>query len=323
MLTIILASLIVQVDVAEELPLLLQQAGPSHAKEIRLAALDKLIGVGGKDPKRTLESLAPYAREDDAEIRQKVVTVIGASGDTICPLPVVEALDDRDEGVRSAATTVLAIYHRFPRKAVPMLFAAAESKDSIVRASVPFALADAAGKKPQVLKTLKLMFTDSEPRVRNNAHAAHFQLTGDFDVYVPHLLRITTDFERKPDGETTVTETLALVGAIRVYDLTRQQPKDLARALVANLAHAEPAMRQCALRHLRAMCISSKASFRAVAERQPEQKLEKMAANDEDAKVRSWAAWVRDILRDGPPENAPEQLEPLETFQPSEALEVP
>lgn len=329
MYVLILVALAGQTDAADELSSLLERARPSHSKTIRLAALEKLADAGAKDPKRTCASLAPYAGEKDAEIRRKALLAIGLSGSgrIACPLPVVKALNDEDERIRAGAAAMLALYERYPKEAIPILFAAVESDDLDVRSSIPFALKDAVGKTPKVLETLKQMFADPEPMVRNNAYAAHFELTGNLDVYVPYLLRTTSDLKEPPQSETKAQKQLRELQTVRVamhfYRLTRERPNDLATTLVANLSHAEAAVRQCALRNLRAMCISSKTSFRAVERLEPQEKLEAMAAGDASDKVRNWAAWVYDILREGPPKDAPEKLEPLQWDQPPVAAEKP
>ncbi|MBT4866978.1 MAG: HEAT repeat domain-containing protein, partial [Planctomycetaceae bacterium] len=233
----LLIALAVQVDAADELSSLLEQAKPTNSKGVRLAALQKLKDVGKNDAKRTCASLAAYAREDDTEIRNATVVAIGLSAVSriACPLAIINAFNDDDATVRTNATSVAGLFKRFPKEAIPILFAAAESKHTGVRSSVPFVLGKAVGKTPKVLKTLKTMFADSEWTVRNNAHVTHFRLTDNMAVLVPHLLRTTADRKKPTEPETNeqriqrqYREFYSLSGTIQVYEHSRLRPNDLA-----------------------------------------------------------------------------------------------
>jgi hypothetical protein len=197
MLILLLIALTVQVDTTDELSSLLEQAKPTNTKIVRLAALKKLKDVGKADAKRTCTALAAYAREDDTEIRNGAVLAIGLSAvDRIaCPLAIINAFDDDDddETIRANATSLSGLFKQFPKEAIPLLYAATQSKHTGVRSSVPFVLGKAVGKTPKVLETLRKMFDDSEWTVRNNAHVTHFHLTDNMAVYVSHLLRTTAD----------------------------------------------------------------------------------------------------------------------------------
>jgi rRNA-processing protein FCF1 len=315
----LLIAFAVQVDTADELSSLLERAKPTNSKAVRLAALKKMKEVGKNDAKRTSESLAAYAREDDTEIRNAAVVAIGLSAiDRIaCPLPIITAFNDDDATIRTNATSVAGLFKQFPKEAIPLLYAAAKSQHTGIRSSVPFLLGKAVGKTSKVLKTLRTMFADSEWTVRNNAHVTHFQLTNNMVILVPHLLRTTADRKKRTEPETNeqrqkrqFQEFCSLSVTIQVYEHSRLRPDDLAKALAANLSHAEPAIRQCALRHLRAMCIGSKTTFRAVNRLKLHKRLETISEKDENEKARFWAAWVRDILKEGPPKTAPEMLKP-------------
>jgi hypothetical protein len=316
----LLLALAVQVDAADELSALLERAKPTNSKSVRLAALKKLKEVGKHDAKRTCASLAAYAREDDVEIRNGAVVAIGLSAvDQIaCPLAIIKAFNDDDATIRTNATSVAGLFKRFPKEAIPLLYAAAESKHTGVRSSVPFVLGKAVGKTPKVLKTLRTMFADSDWMVRNNAHVTHFHLTNNMAILVPHLLRTTAD-RKKPTEPETKEQKLqrqhedfhSLSGTIQVHEHSRLRPDDLAKALAGNLSHADSAIQLCALRHLRAMCISSKTTFRAVDRLKLHKQLETVIEKDENEKVMFWAAWVRDILKEGPPKTAPEKLKPF------------
>lgn len=63
------------------------------------------------------------------------------------------------------------------------------------------------------------------------------------------------------------------------------------------------------------MCISSKTTFRAIDRLKLRKTLETMVEKDENEKVCAWAAWVRDILKEGPPKTAPEKLKPYPELQ--------
>lgn len=319
-------------DAGDELSSLLEQARPPHPKKVRVAALKKLAEVGNNDPKRTIAALTPLAHEKDDEIRELAVSAIGVSGFNRlpCPMAVVKALRDPVKPVRNAAAQIIFAYEQFPKKALPLLLSAAKSKDVNVRASIPSALRHVGGKAPKVLATFKHLLSDSELSVRNNAHAAYFQLTDDMDVYVSHLLHITVDRGKRPKPRTAAQkqqrefeDLLAIVGAMKLYELTRRRPKDLAKALIGHLSDPQPAIRRCALRQLRAMCIGSKTSYRVVVKLKPHMKLEAMETGDKDEKVRTWAAWVRDILKQGPPKTAPETLPELEKSKPPVAAKKP
>jgi hypothetical protein len=325
MLSILLLAVVLQLDRAGELSSLLEHVRPAQPKRVRLAALKKLAQIGNKDTKRMIAALTPYAREKDAEIREAAVFAIGGAGFNggPCPLIVIQALNDPDKSVRTAAATYVGIYERYPKRGLPLLLAAATSKDVNVREAIPAALQHADGKSPKVRATLKHMLSDPELGVRNNAHAAFFQLTNDVHVYVSHLLQITVYRGKRQKPQTAaqkrrrdLEDLLATLGAMKFYELTRRRPKDLATALIGHLSHSKPAIRKCALRQLRAMCISSKSSFRVVDKLKPHKKLEAMEKTDKDEDVRAWAWWVRDILKQGPPKSAPETLPPLDSWEP-------
>jgi hypothetical protein len=57
------------------------------------------------------------------------------------------------------------------------------------------------------------------------------------------------------------------------------------------------------------MCLSSKSSFRAVAARKPQQKLNDLRENDDNEQVRIWAGIVITLLEAGVPRDAPEKPE--------------
>jgi len=117
MWTTLLLAAVIQFDAADELSSLLERVRPVHSTKDRLAALKKLSRIGEEDSKRTIAALAPFAREEDAKIRELAVLAIGISGSDrlACPLPVVKALTDRAKTVRLAGATVLSFYQRYQR----------------------------------------------------------------------------------------------------------------------------------------------------------------------------------------------------------------
>lgn len=321
-----------QLNSTDNLSSLLEQAKPANSKIVRLEALKELREAGSKNPTKTCQSLVPYLYEKDAEIRDGAVLAIGLSGykQNACALALVEALNDPNKSVRLSVTTVLIVYKQLPKEAAPILFAAVKSKDRNVRSSVTSLLVKSLGNTPRVLKTLRQLFSDSDQMVRDNAHITHFQLTGDMGVYVPHLLRITATRKKgaepktkEEERERDLREVYVTTGAIRLYEQTRLRPHDLAKALVDNLSHKDAAIRQCALRQLRAMCINSKRSFRAVDRLKLHDRLDTMGVNDENDDVGIWALLVRDILKEGPPKAAPEELKPYSELVPAESDKSP
>jgi hypothetical protein len=178
------------------------------------------------------------------------------------------------------------------------------------------ALADAAGKTPRALKAIEAMFADADAGVRNNAHVAHFKVTEDLGVYVPHLLRITATADKNDplltDEQKAMRHLLSLSGGMRIYDLTRLRPDELSQELSAHLSHKEPRIQQCALRQLRALCITSKSSYRAVERLKLRDKLATMEAEEKDEETRRCATLALTALTEGPPETAPEVAKPLD-----------
>jgi HEAT repeat protein len=314
----LLIVLLAQADTADELTRLLERAGPANAKAERILALEELTEKGKKNPQRTCAALAPYAKDEDAEIRLKVLIAIGISAaeQRECPIPIAQALADEDDAVRGNAAAMLGFYTRYPEEAVPLLLKAVASDDRFVRQSLPDALASACGKTPRGLNAIRRLFTDVDPSVRHNAQLAHFKLTGEPHDYVGHLLRVTAspddDSPPETDEQRTTRELLQIAGAGLLYELTRKRPDDLAKELVTYLADEKPRIRQCALRQLRAMCVTSKSSFRAVEKLKLDKKLNEMAKGDGDEDTRKWATLAQNALSEGPPETAPEVPKPLD-----------
>ena len=112
---------------------------------------------------------------------------------------------------------------------------------------------------------------------------------------------------------------MSYVGAMTFYNFTRDRPKPLAKELISNLSHKEPRVRQCALRQLRAICISSQESYRAVPKEQAQKAVAKLF-DDKNEKVSVWAHWVYSTLEEGPPPEAPQKLKPLEPHGTEDSL---
>lgn len=322
MLKLLLLTLLLQANANDELSTLLEQAKPSQPKQVRMEALQKLSRTGKKDPERVLKALEPMVQAKDADIRYGAIIAIGLSGieKTPCPLCVVKALNDDDERIRYNAGTILSLYQKFPKEAVPLLFAAVDSKDAAVRSAAAESLAAAAGKTPQVKQALLKLEADSHHNVRHSAQQAYYLLTGDLNRYVEYLLHITRDrsepAESKTEEQRAAEDSLSTLGSMTIFVLAGKKSDGLAKALIHHLDHKDAAIRQCALRQLRAMCVSSKSSFRAVAAQKPNGKLAKVAEKDQNETVRIWAGVVINLLEAGPPKDAPEKLIPLETFTP-------
>ena len=92
----------------------------------RLQAVNKLAGV--QDP-RVMESLTKLLIHDpDAKVRQQTCVVVSELKDSDTVLPLIEALKDKNDGVKTAAAKCLARTN--DERAIPALAEAMSQSDS-------------------------------------------------------------------------------------------------------------------------------------------------------------------------------------------------
>lgn len=317
----------------ESVDSLLKKIGPDNPKEVRLIALEKLTeehlgaktGLTLKDPARVCRALENFPKEKDIEIRRKMVLslamgIIKYKSKFECPKTLVEAIDDEDEEIAAYADAGVGASEKFSKTAIPLIFEAAKSKEPNMRTTAVFALGTLAANSPRAANELKRLMNDPDEGVKYNAHNAHFRATGEFRRYVTFLLRLhSTPHQDLPEETPSQkrkkewTELAHLSTAIQFYTFNKDRPKELANELIANLTHKESGVRYAALQQLRAMCISSQETYKAI----PKKKAKKAVADlfrDENENVSVWAYIVDSHLDDGPPKDAPEKLKPLEEF---------
>ena len=312
----------------EELTRVLGEINSDHPKAKRLAALKRLLPIAEKDPERVSAALVPLLKEEDSEIRGEAHLALGmAMFGQECPLAIVEALHDKDDHVRHQAVVAFGMFTKYAAAAGPLIIAAAESKDHYVRQNIPFALRH-LGKSDEVLTAMKRLCRDGNSVVAGNAHLYHFEITSDANFYVGYLLRETVGLPPKELAKLNQDQKEehkfnVYLAATKIYNLMRDRPLDLAHGLSHHLKHDDPRIRQCALRQFRTMCTVSKSSFRSALKVKPHQQLKSLAADDPDEGVRLWASVVLELLKAGPPADAPQKLQPLPTIdmfeQPAEA----
>ena len=321
MATLLTCLLLFPGDNSENVAELLEKAKPGNPKEVRIEALKQIQDAELDDPRMVIRALGPYGEEKDLDIRLNAVLALGSiayDAKLECPLPVVKAAFDEDETIRTNAAAYALLCERLPQSALDLVLKAAKSKVPIMRESAAELLPKFTAKRELALKMLRALTNDPDEFVRHNAHVFHFKATKDRAYYVPYLLAYSSDLnpahptkteEQKRDQARRELTKLGI--AIFFYDLTKDRPKELAEELILNLSHEKAAVRQCALRQLRAMAISSQESYRAI----PKEKAMKAVAelfDDKNEKVQGWAYWVHSILEEGPPNGTPEKLKPLE-----------
>jgi HEAT repeat protein len=321
MLALLASLLLYPTEEAENVTALLAKAGPLNPKEVRIQAIGDLEKTPVKDPKQVCRVLEQYVGEEDVEIRSAALVSLGliaSEAKTECPLAIVEAIDDADEGIRSNTQGLVHLFDKFPKAAVPLIFQAAESEMPDVREFAALVLPHVAGKTPDVKKKLKEMLDDRNEFVRHHAQIGLFKATDDFKSYVAYLLAYTSDLNAVQPTETEAQKRdqsrRVLIGfgtGIFFYESTRERPKELADVLIANLSHKEAPVRQTALRQLRAMAISSQESYQAIPKTKAQAEVAKLL-EDKIEKVREWAKLAHIALEEGPPPEAPKKLEPLD-----------
>lgn len=328
MLAVLASLLFFPAEETDGVKALLQKAGPANAKEVRIQAIGDLEKTPVKNPQQVCRVLEQYTGEKDDEIRSAALVSLGliaSSAKLECPLMIVEAIDDRDEGIRSNTQGLVYMFERFPKAAVPLIFRAADSKESELREFAAIALPHVVGKTLEVKEKLNQMLDDPEEFVRHHAHIGHYKATGDFKLYVTYLLACTSDINPPHPTETDAQKRDQVRrNLIRVavgtffYESTRERPKELANVLISNLAHQEAPVRQAALRQLRVMAIASQESYEAIPKAKAQTEVAKFL-EDKNEKVREWAQLMKAALENGPPPEAPKKLKPLEQVTPRDA----
>jgi HEAT repeat protein len=326
MMLALLASLILfPAEETESVMALLEKARPANPKEVRIEAIGDLEKAHIKNPEQVCRLLEQYVGEEDVEIRSAALISLGliASGAKMeCPLAIVEAIDDKDEGIRSNTQGLVYMFERFPAEATPLIFKAADSEETDLRDFAGIALPRVAGKTPEVIKKLETLMNDPNEFVRHSAHIGHHNATKDFEAFLTFLLDFSSDLnpphplETEQQRKDQLRRNLNRLGAgVVFYNAARERPKELVKILLTNLSHKEPTVRQAALRQLRAMAIISHESYRAIPKAKALAEVAKLF-EDQNEKVREWARKAHQALEEGPPPEAPESLESFEKFDP-------
>jgi HEAT repeat protein len=203
----------------------------------------------------------------------------------------------------------------------PEIVKAAKSKEWKLRDTALKLLHKPIGKSPEAVKIIKALLDDPNEFVRYQAHLSHFNATEDFSTYLIYLLETTSDINQhgplKPD-EKDPTKQFRFwrlhFSATKFYKFNLDRPQELAQELIANLSHKDVRVRQCALRQLRAMCISSHETYQVVLKAKPQARIQRLL-DDKNEKVQLWAYLAEKSLEDGPPPDAPQKLKSLEELE--------
>ncbi|MCA9069625.1 MAG: HEAT repeat domain-containing protein [Planctomycetaceae bacterium] len=313
----------------ESVDSLLKKIGSDNPKEVRLAALEKLkedylgtkTGLNLKDPAQVRRALETFPEEKDIDVRRSLVLALGLGiikYQFECPTTLVDAIDDADEQISANARVAVTVAEKISPSALPHLLKACDSDDHSLRMAGVQALPALAAKSPDALKKLKQLMKHPNVMVQDFAHHGHFEATQDFGPYVTYLLLASADRPKEPAPKTPDQkqaeehkDMCSVTAAMKFYHFSRTTPKKLANELLTNLSHEDARIRQCTLRQLRAMCISSHETYKAI----PKNKAKKAVAKlfeDKNEKVSNWAYWVDSLLDEGPPKDAPEKLKPLD-----------
>lgn len=269
----------------------------------------------------TIRRLAHYLNDPEPQIRRELGQVIQFVVARDCkefPIELAPVLKHSDPDVRQTAVIGIASVKPFPKQYIPLLIEATKSRNIAVRREAPIAIGKAVGNTPEARAVIEPMFKDEELSVRHNAHVAHFRSTDDMAEWVPHLLKMTANRPPRPRDPTPkekqhgdLQKLLAIACVFEIYNLVQTRADEVAKHLLDNIDHKDLEIQLCALRQLRAMCISSKASFRALERQKPRGRLTRLELRSRNEKVQAWAWWVADLLRKGIPADLPDSLNPI------------
>jgi HEAT repeat protein len=206
--------------------------------------------------------------DPEPEVRREAISVLCLIAWRLkqpCPLPVIEALLDREDEVRWNAAACAGLFKTIPPEATDTLLRAAASADENIRSEGLLFLARAAGKDPKALAAIETGQHDAALLVRQNAHVARFNATGEIEPFVRYIIHVREepDASLRPvpkDAEKQkqeqVVHNLFLLGSpMRLIELGNERADELAEVLVRLLDDRSPIVRRGAVNLIGAVIV--------------------------------------------------------------------
>jgi HEAT repeat protein len=234
----------------------MEKLNPKNPQKDRLAALE-WIAKNSKDlhAKELLPALETYAKDDkEAEVRAEVVFAIGRIGldqkpMMVCPMILMQALDDQDVFVRQMAGFMSTQFKKFPSKTVEFLLRLEKEGNPDRRSDVHNLLALAGPNEGRVLKVLRKATKDKDFQIRHNAHIFLFQATDKLEDIVPYFLiyhaerleaePLPVDASEEQKTERGSKDLLRLVIITKLLEFGEKRTEEMATLLIKLLESNE------------------------------------------------------------------------------------
>jgi HEAT repeat protein len=203
-----------------------------------------------------IPALEKAVRADpDDDVRCRAILALGWIAKYLnkpCPLAIIEALLDKDDGVVSYAG-IASNFRTFERGSVKVLLRCVQSEREMVRGNTILLLLAAGGKDKSVLEVIEKASQDKSFGVRHNAHVAMFKANDRLDDFLHWIIRVYERVDRPSDPERAEKEQtsrdLAILGmAQRIVEWRDKRPEALSKALVKLLDDKSPPIRRGAAR---------------------------------------------------------------------------
>ena len=183
---------------------------------------------------------------------------IASKRDELCPIEIINLMRG-DFLMREAAASAATYFKRFPEGSVKLFWEGTKSHDTAVRCDSYILLGIACRKDKRVIDAIERAKTDDAFLVRNRAHFAMYEATGDFAAYLAYLIRLQEEPDSAfvpivtPEGQPRTAEetrlSLAQLGsALGTAKWRDERPDELAPALLKLLDDPSPAIRRGAAR---------------------------------------------------------------------------
>jgi hypothetical protein len=174
-----------------------------------------------------------------------------------CPLALVQAIFDKDEGVRDDAGGLVMMFSDFAPGTVELAFRGAWSEDENVRNCGLNLVALVAPRDEKALAVLETAKNDRSFQVRHNSYCYKFKANNKVDELLAWMIRLQDDdsiLDPVPKDEKVrnlekAVRNLAIIGSARqICEWCEQRPDELAAALLQLLDHQSPVVRRGAMR---------------------------------------------------------------------------
>jgi HEAT repeat protein len=208
--------------------------------------------LNAKNAGLVMPALAQTVRADpDADIRCGAIAAlawIAKYRKGPCPLAIVEALLDKEDGVHSYAGIAYE-FRTFEPGSVEVLLRCARSEREIVRENALLLLQAAGGRDKKVLEVLEKAKQDKSFIVRNDAYLAMFKANDKLNDYLSWIIRVRQEFDGMPDPKLTERERnqrnlTVLLMEMKMIEWRDKRPEELSRALVKLLDDKSPPTRR-------------------------------------------------------------------------------